>query len=255
MLISVGALTAVMSLVASARNRSLSGISAHLLRAPRASTAHVKGGVPACVIGRVVRAELESRALVAPCSGELAVWVRVRARKLLGATGGGEGDGGTLWATLAEREVGVPFDIDDGSGARACISVEHAMVLAESRTYDQATPEMIGRLRSFFGDQDSQWMVASFFEEERIASGCTIAVLGVGQRTSSMAATRGYRGEPIGQLAFRAEDKQELAIATIARLRSARLAAVGGRVATSIGILILLAGLGLRLCGLLTASL
>ena len=60
----------------------------------------------------------------------MAVWFRIRVKRRVGRQYGGEGSGGSLWATFSEDVGSTSFYIDDGSGERAKVTAAGPNVYA-----------------------------------------------------------------------------------------------------------------------------
>ena len=242
MLIDVGALVGVAGFVATRLSAAAARRAHRALQLPPART-NGDGELPATAVrldGMVI-AEGEEL-LVAPCSGQPAVWFRVRLRQQLAS-----GNGSSIWSIVADESDRLPFAVIDAAGRRIHVEPAEACAAANGGSLRELSPEASERLVSFLGGRDVNYMQATVYEEEVLRPGDRVVAAGVLHRRPAAPVATEYRDGPSTELVLRAPVGGEIVVGTVARLRrDAGTTYRAGRVATAVGAAAMAAGFLLR---------
>jgi hypothetical protein len=247
MLISVGTLLVISGAVASWRHRTEAARARRILRLPQKRIVDLPAGEPARIEGKIVP---QQALLVAPCSGEAAVWFRVRLREFIGSAGGGDGGGGALWRTLVEEEFVTPFWVEDAFGGRARIIETEPQLSASARitTFKTLSPEGLTRLRLVLSERGHEFTGADVYEEQCLHAGDVVNVVGLSRLEPGPTQPNLYRDAPSVELVVQGGTDQELIVVSSETLRYARGGVyLAGRIAIVVGTLVLACGFIVRL--------
>jgi hypothetical protein len=235
MLICVGVLLVASGGVAVGLHRAIVARVARMLgRRPRPIAQMVHDG-PVGIDGAVLAAEQGT--LIAPCSGEVAVWFRLRLRNSAAA-----GDGSQLWVTVADEDCGTTFHIDDGSGIHAQVRASGALFMAKTTGFRKLPPEAQERVRLFLETRGNEFWMADEYEEECLRPGDRVRVAGFARREPGSALPILYRNVPSSQLIVEATPGHELVVATPEAVRQTRGVYRTGWIAVVVGLAMIAAG-------------
>jgi hypothetical protein len=236
MLVDVGIILIISGFVATFRHRVPAGHARRVFKLPESAIACGDTGRQSRITGRVVASD--EGCLVAPCSGESAVWFRVRVRRKVA-----RGRGGLLWATVAEEAACKAFYIDDDSGESARVTAIGAKVYVDMKTFEMSSPQVIERMGSFLGERGVGDVGADLFEEECLSPGDSVIVVGRLRRETGALRPSEYRDVASRELTIRSESGQELIVGTQASLRRERGGVhLIGQVAMAVGALAVMVG-------------
>ena len=241
MLICVGVLLTVSGGIAIGLHRSVAALAARILGRRPVSIAEVVHDGPVRIDGTVTAGG--EGTLIAPCSGEVVVWFRLRLRNFAGG-GSGDGGGGSVWITAADEQCGMPFHVEDGSGAHAEIMTSRARVMAKAVGFRELPLGAHDRVRLFLDERGIETCVADAYEEECLRVGERVSVAGPARREAGAPVPIPYRDVPSSRLIVEAGPGQELVVGTPEAVRRARGGVYrGGWVAMVLGIAMIAVGL------------
>lgn len=171
-----------------------------ILNTPTSPIAQAPGNGPVEIKGRIVPSE---QGLVqTPFSGRHAVWCRITVQELRSS------GRSSYWHTILSEADGRLFCVDDGSGQVARVTPAGANVIldkhhvASSGTFNDAAPHLEAFLASR-GLKSTSWLgfnKSMRYEEEILAPGDAIYVLGPSRREPGPPVSDGYRMVPSSQL-------------------------------------------------------
>jgi hypothetical protein len=217
------------------------------LDTPTSPIAQAPGHGPVEVKGRIVPSE--QGVLVAPFSGKQVVWAKITIQEWRQ-----RGRSGSFVTILDEIDARI-FHVDDGSGQHARILSQGAHMMldaqqvASSGTFNDASPHLLAFAASR-GIRTTSWLglnKSMKFTEELLLPGDNLYALGPSRREPGPPVSDGYRMVPASQLVLfaGAGEAQELILTNKSEeqlISKLRHGFIGGMVATSIGLLMGLAG-------------
>lgn len=264
MLICVGVLALAAGSVAVAIHRGRAALALELGRGSLRRIADVRNEGRVRVEGMVVAHE-DGAVLTAPCSGEPAVWFRVRVLRRVRGYGAG-GSSGSSWPVVIDEQNATAFDIVDQSAGRALVLADDADVLAEAKLFEpppeaaEAVPALIkpsfrdtltseahDRLGRFLSSRGHDLWFGDLYEEQCLRPGDAVSAVGRGRREAGPPLETAYRRAPSTALVLAAAPKQRLVIAQPAvALRERYGAYLAGKLAMVAGLASIVAGLIVR---------
>src|SRR5580700_3170044 len=131
MLLCVGLLLVASGGIAIALHRSVAALAARVLARRPVPIAQMLHDGPVRIDGTVAAGEQGT--LIAPCSGDVAIWFRLRLRNRV-VLGGGDGSAES-WRTVADEKRGTVVHVADGSGVSAQVDTNEARVMAMASVF------------------------------------------------------------------------------------------------------------------------
>jgi hypothetical protein len=171
-----------------------------IMATPTSPIAQAPGNGPVEVKGRIV--PTEQGVVVAPFSGQQAVWVRITVQEYRQ-----HGRSGSYVTILNETDFR-PFAVDDGSGQLARVMPQGAHMILEARqvassgTFNDASPHVAAFVASR-GISTTSWLgfnKSMRYTEEVLVPGDNLYALGPSRRDPGPPVNDGYRMVPSSQL-------------------------------------------------------
>jgi len=243
MLMYVGCLLSITGLIAAYRHRGAGHRAAHALRMPRSRAAQVRaGGREEVRIDGLVVSD-GAACLIAPCSGERAVWFRVRLRQRLAAAPAGARGAGSLWATLVDEISSTPFYVEDDSSDRIRVDPKYLVVSVNVKAFHVLSSESQERLSGFLVARGADHVMADVYEEECLRPGDSVIAVGCMRREPAEPAATAYRDGASSVLVLQPAPGKHVILGTPGSLNRDRAGVyLAGKVAIIAGIIAMIVG-------------
>jgi hypothetical protein len=148
------------------------------------------------------------------------------------------------WVTTTDVARGVEFVVLDGAGGQIVVNPEQARILGTLSGGRAFSDDALRRLQEFLADREAGEWLADAWEEERLAPGDAVRLLGAVASRAGEPASATYRDRPSAELVLAGTPDHALVIATPAAVRRVRLGAfLVGEIAVVVGVGLALAGI------------